>query len=160
MYAKFINQNEIIPLKYPYNYTAHRTINGIPFSVKVTLVHDKDITEAVAAELAEEGYFPVTGERPNDFDHIYRPAFSKVGNVIKTMWYTPSVSDLNETERRTMANRIRKRRETECFRYVDRNQIWKDSLTAEQKSELVTWYLAWLEAPETLNVPEKPTWLD
>lgn len=54
---------------------------------------------------------------------------------------------------------IRHRRETECFPIINRGSLWYDSLTAEQKAELATWYQAWLDAPETLVVPQKPSWL-
>lgn len=59
----------------------------------------------------------------------------------------------------TESNIIRHRREAECFPVINRGSLWYDSLTAEQKAELKTWYEAWLDAPETLVVPTKPNWI-
>ena len=56
-------------------------------------------------------------------------------------------------------NEIRKKREEECFPIINRGTIWYDKLTDEQKIELSNWYDAWLNAPETLKVPEILTWL-
>lgn len=55
---------------------------------------------------------------------------------------------------------IRKRREEECFKYVDRSKFWYDELTDEQKLELKQWRQAWKDAPETGIIPEKLPWLD
>lgn len=57
-------------------------------------------------------------------------------------------------------NEIRVRREKECFSYINRGALWYNKLTPEQDAELQTWYDAWLEAPETLVIPEKLEWLD
>lgn len=56
-------------------------------------------------------------------------------------------------------NEIRKKREEECFPIINRGTLWYDKLTDEQKIELSNWYDAWLNAPETLKVPEILTWL-
>lgn len=55
---------------------------------------------------------------------------------------------------------IRRLRESKCFNYVNRGQLWYDMLTAEQKEELRLWYIAWLDAPATLIIPEPPEWLN
>lgn len=54
---------------------------------------------------------------------------------------------------------IRERRQIECFSIVNRGEVWYNLLTTEQKAELQQWYEAWLDAPETLIIPEKPHWL-
>jgi hypothetical protein len=54
---------------------------------------------------------------------------------------------------------IRERRAVECFAVIDRSPLWYSRLTAEQYDELMEWYLAWLDAPETGVMPEKPEWL-
>lgn len=55
---------------------------------------------------------------------------------------------------------IQNRRKIECFDIIDnRSQMWYNRLTAQQKQELDTWYEAWLNAPETKIIPEKPEWL-
>lgn len=54
---------------------------------------------------------------------------------------------------------IRDLRQTECFSIINRGTLWYQSLTEAQLVELSQWYNAWLDAPETLVVPEKPSWL-
>ena len=54
---------------------------------------------------------------------------------------------------------IRKRRELECFPIINRGKLWYDTLTDEQLQELKEWYEAWLNATETLIIPDKPEWL-
>lgn len=56
---------------------------------------------------------------------------------------------------------IRERRQIECFNFVDnRSQLWWEHLSEEQKKELNEWYEAWLAAPETKVIPEKPSWIN
>lgn len=54
---------------------------------------------------------------------------------------------------------IRRKRNSECFSVINRGTLWYQSLTEAQLVELSQWYNAWLNAPETLVVPEKPSWL-
>lgn len=61
-----------------------------------------------------------------------------------------------ESERK---DRLRRRRETECFPVINRGQLWYDTLTTENKNELKEWYLAWLNVTETFTVPKRPDWL-
>lgn len=56
-------------------------------------------------------------------------------------------------------NEIRARREVECFPIINRGEAWYTLLTQEQKDELAVWYQAWLDAPQTLVIPENPEWL-
>lgn len=55
---------------------------------------------------------------------------------------------------------IRLQRETECFSVINRGELWYAKLTTEQKSELASWYQAWLDAPQTLVEPTAPEWLN
>ena len=54
---------------------------------------------------------------------------------------------------------IRIRRKIECFSIIDRSKLWYDSLTIQQYNQLMSWYQAWLNAPQTGIIPEKPQWL-
>lgn len=54
---------------------------------------------------------------------------------------------------------IRQLRVSKCFSCINRGQLWYDMLTAKQKEELRLWYIAWLDAPATLIIPEPPEWL-
>lgn len=55
--------------------------------------------------------------------------------------------------------KLRRRREIECFPIINRGQLWYETLTEKQKTELKEWYMAWLNITETLVVPQKPEWL-
>lgn len=54
----------------------------------------------------------------------------------------------------------RLRREKECFSVINRGQLWYEGVSIAQLLELRQWYQAWLNATETMVVPEKPTWLE
>ena len=54
---------------------------------------------------------------------------------------------------------IRQRRETECFLVTDRGVFWYEKLSVQQRNELSAWYQAWLDAPQTGEIPQKPLWL-
>lgn len=58
------------------------------------------------------------------------------------------------------ADIMRHAREVECFPIVNRGKAWYKLLTAEQEMELDKWYQEWLDAPETLEKPQKPQWLN
>jgi hypothetical protein len=64
-----------------------------------------------------------------------------------------------ENERKALCDELRQRRETECFSYINRGQLWYDRLTDAQKTELGAWYAAWLKVTDTLTAPAKPSWL-
>lgn len=56
---------------------------------------------------------------------------------------------------------LRYRREKECFKYVNRGQLWYDTLTKDQVEELRKWYNDWLNVTaDKKSVPTKPKWLD
>ncbi len=55
---------------------------------------------------------------------------------------------------------LRLAREDQCFCIVNRGQVWYNTLTEEQKSELDEWYQAWLDVTETNVIPKKPVWLN
>jgi hypothetical protein len=56
--------------------------------------------------------------------------------------------------------RIRALRECVCFPVINRGKAWYDLLSPEQEAELKEWYVRWLHATETLEVPVAPKWLD
>ncbi len=64
------------------------------------------------------------------------------------------------TVEQVRSEKLRARREAECFPVINRGALWYDKLTAEQRSELSAWYEAWLDAPQTGVAPSKPTWLE
>lgn len=77
-------------------------------------------------------------------------------NYLKSSEYLEKQDKYTENER---LSAIRVRREEECFRIINRGQLWYANLKEEQKSELAAWYQAWLDAPQTGVVPTKPSWI-
>lgn len=61
-----------------------------------------------------------------------------------------------ESEKQT----LRQRRQTECFAFVNRGQLWYATLSVKQLAELTAWYTAWLKVTETKTIPERPAWLE
>ncbi len=57
-------------------------------------------------------------------------------------------------------NAIRARRERECYPVINRGQLWYEGVSISRLVELRKWYKAWLDAPATLIIPDKPDWLD
>ena len=55
---------------------------------------------------------------------------------------------------------LRQRRQTECFSFVNRGQLWYATLSIKQLAELTAWYTAWLKVTETKTIPERPAWLE
>ena len=66
----------------------------------------------------------------------------------------------NQIETENTKQALRQRRQTECFSYVNRGQLWYATLTVKQIAELTLWYKAWLNVTETMSVPERPAWLE
>ena len=66
----------------------------------------------------------------------------------------------NKIETENTKQALRQRRQTECFSYVNRGQLWYATLSVKQLAELTLWYKAWLNVTDTLVVPEKPSWLE
>lgn len=62
----------------------------------------------------------------------------------------------DETEKQNLRNR----RQTECFAFVNRGQLWYAMLSVKQLAELTVWYKDWLKVTETKVVPERPAWLE
>lgn len=61
-----------------------------------------------------------------------------------------------ESEKQT----LRQRRQTECFVFVNRGQLWYATLSVKQLAELTAWYTAWLKVTETKTIPDRPAWLE
>lgn len=83
-----------------------------------------------------------------------KEAYDEYENIYVFVPYTKE--ELAEINR----EKIRARRVTECFAVVNRGKLWYDRLSEEQETELADWYEAWLNAPETLVVPDRPEWID
>ena len=93
---------------------------------------------------------------PIDLEHFkeYYQAYKLTDNAL--------VFDKNQEliiEQEMFKQELRDRRENECFTIINRGQLWYDSLSSIQRSELYDWYNAWLIVTETLEIPKKPEWL-
>lgn len=89
----------------------------------------------------------------DDFD-VNSRSYKRVGDgVVKDEEKLKSIQLEKEIEM------IRLTREEECFPVINRGGIWYDTLTEQEKSDLMDWYQAWLNATDTLVIPEKPSWL-
>lgn len=70
------------------------------------------------------------------------------------------LSDIPYSEKMERARySLRKKRERDCFPIINRGKLWYDKLSDAQKSELDSWYTAWLNVTVTMSEPAKPTWL-
>ena len=87
-------------------------------------------------------------ELPENFDRDYSHYRLKDGKLVKDETF------VSEADR----DRVRTMRNDECFSVVDR-PLWLDSLSEEHLVEIKEWYRAWLDAPNTMVIPEKPSWL-
>lgn len=56
-------------------------------------------------------------------------------------------------------NIIRRLRMNRVFPVINRSQMWFNSLTEQQKQDIQNWYQEWLDAPDNLVIPERPSWL-
>lgn len=104
-------------------------------------------------DLANEQMFSVSCDIPKDFEEnafFYR---YEDGSFI----FDPKYKE-EYTNGRIMAE-IRDKRQTVCFPIVNRGNLWYDLLSDGERAELMVWYKAWLDAPETLIEPEMPEWL-
>jgi hypothetical protein len=63
-------------------------------------------------------------------------------------------------ERYKLKEQIRRKRELVCFPVINRGKLWYERLNNIQHGELRAWYQAWLDATETLVIPDDLPWLD
>lgn len=92
-------------------------------------------------------------ENFDDFDIHYK-SYKLVNGVI-----TKDLDQLEVNRLEEQRQRIREQRDIECFPIINRGGLWYELLISQEKTELMEWYQAWLEATETLEIPMKPNWL-
>ena len=94
---------------------------------------------------------------PEDIDHFIEHWQSYKAQDGKALFDEEQDTALaEESEKET----LRQRRQTECFTFVNRGQLWYATLSIKQLAELTAWYTAWLKVTETKTIPERPTWLE
>lgn len=72
---------------------------------------------------------------------------------------TFSIDKYNARKEKLELDKLRQQREVECFPIINRGQLWYDTLTSEQRTELQSFYRAWLDVTETKVIPTKPSWI-
>lgn len=102
----------------------------------------------------EEG---ILCEIPENFDHFMR--FYR-GYRYESGKLTEDPHTLAALQGQYRKEEIRRQREEWCFPYINRGALWYEKLTQDQRAQLGQWYEAWLDAPETMTIPETPEWLD
>ena len=55
--------------------------------------------------------------------------------------------------------KLRVKRNDECFSIINRGKLWYNTLTAEQLLELENWYKLWLDVTQSKIEPKKPEFL-
>ena len=101
----------------------------------------------------EEG---VLCQVPADFDRfaVFYPAYRLENG--KLTEDSQALMVLQEQHRK---EEIRRQREDQCFPYINRGALWYEKLTQDQRAQMGQWYQAWLDAPETMTIPEDLEWL-
>lgn len=125
------------------------------------LVVDKILVDTLPAqeEIKEQGHYETIKEYPNggkDVKWVVDVAGQEARE--ETPVYEDILVYIPYTEEE-MLDQLRSQREVECFSFVNRGQLWYNSLTEEQLAELQIWYKAWLDVTETKIIPTKPSWL-
>lgn len=123
-------------------------------------------------EVKEQGHYKVLREYENGGKDVkwiidvkgvkYQPARTENIEIYVYIPYT-----IEELQNIKLSN-IRRKREEECFAYINRGMLWYNTLTETQRQELNTWYKAWLDVTKETNkdengeyiIPTKPSWLE
>lgn len=85
-------------------------------------------------------------------EYVSTPIGERLRSEVETDKFKKELEEYNLSQLRT-------RRGQECFSVINRGSLWHDTLTDEQKEELKTWYMAWLDVTDTNVIPNKPNWL-
>lgn len=172
MYAKFINQTEIESLQFPFEF--EKTVqtqkeetdeNGEISTVTVDETVTKsytssfDLDDEAKVKIAELGYKPLVQRGKPMSVYPLKRVFEDQGECIFGSWVEDKTHGEDEEQIKKVQQHIRARREVECFPIINRGELWYGNLTSAQKAELSDWYTAWLNAPETLEIPTRPEWL-
>lgn len=94
--------------------------------------------------------------------HISLSCFSRSSSGV----YSFSSQLYNDVVNSKKMDYIRRKRRFECFSYINRGQLWYNTLSQTEMEELQSWYNAWLDLPNRpdLNIdapqyPDAPSFL-
>ena len=93
-------------------------------------------------------------DMPVGFDFETYKAYKYVDGVLSL-----DEDKLAEIQSEAVKEALRIQRESECFPIINRGELWYQSLTSAQITELSEWYNAWLDVTETMTVPEALSWV-
>lgn len=88
--------------------------------------------------------------------------YLKTGTTNITKAYVESIVEEKRVAKELITHspeRLRAKRELECFPIINRGKLWYDSLNPEQLAELNNWYNQWLEVTTTKVIPTTPQWI-
>lgn len=120
----------------------------------IILLNDSGFVESYAfiGELVDG----VEVSEPEDTEH-FMEHFSAYRLLDGGLSFCPEKDDALQLEEQKAE--IRARREKECFSVINRGSLWYERLTDAQRQELSSWYAAWLRAPDTLVIPDTPSFI-
>jgi hypothetical protein len=108
---------------------------------RMGLITPEEFAEQIEGQL-------VTVPNTHNPDDISIDCFSKNSSGV----YSFSQSLYNDHINSKKMDYIRKKRVFECFRIVNRGQMWHNNLTQSQRDEVQAWYNAWLELPNRADL--------
>lgn len=121
--------------------------------MKVKLDSDGFVAEFV--RVGENPACTVSVDAPDGFEFANYKAYRLVDGVLALDEDRLAALQLADRQ-----NAIRARRELECYSIINRGQLWYEGVSLAHLVELRKWYKAWLDAPATLIIPDRPAWLD
>ena len=62
-------------------------------------------------------------------------------------------------QKNNQLKKLRAQRYDECFSVINRGYLWYMQLSEKQVGELNNWYKAWLDVTASMEIPQKPEWL-
>lgn len=116
------------------------------------ILKNKDGAIIASSEIPVDGFEETNIEYGYTFDGKIKPLAEMQGAAYK--------AKVKEYEEKLRKDDLRSRRELECFSIINRGTLWYDRLTESQKTELESWYEAWLNVTDTNVVPPKPAWIE
>ena len=124
----------------------------------IVLLDDKSYVTSYATVGSIDGGIEVN--EPKDLAHFEANYPAYFLNKSGELEYDGKAGDTYQEE--LVKDDLRIQRYRECFTYINRGQLWYDTLTKDQLEELRKWYNDWLnvtENPTRKSLPKKPEWL-
>lgn len=122
--------------------------------MKILIDENKYLTcVCIDAEL-ENGIEVETPDDVESFIDIFRAYKYENGTLLLDEY---KLQELNE---QYLLDDLRLKRQKICFPYINRGELWYNRLSDTQKTELSSWYQAWLDVTQTKVIPATPQWLN